>query len=351
MLLASIPAKFPIPWANSAGGSFTRAIPVTSQIGTTNGAASLTDGFPPLNFLPVGSGGVPPDGRDVNGILKQITLWSQWAGAGGTVIFDGTFATAIGGYPRGSVLHSSSGDFLWMSTIDNNTGDPDAGAPGWTQQLSLGVLTTGDWKFRPTPENLLSQGWVTANATTIGSAASGATQWANASAAALFTYLWQNFSNAQCPVSGGRGANAAADFAANKTIATPDSRGLAMMGMDTMGGGATTYLSGVPVTSGNATTAGSLLGENLHALITSELAAHNHGVTDPGHAHPPGAGASAFVVLFPGGAALANPAGTTAGSLANTGSAVTGISTQSAGSGAAHNNVPRVMLVTWYVKT
>ena len=60
MLASAIPIKFPIPFGNSAGGGYIRPIPQASQIGIANGAASLTDGFPPLNFLPLGSGGVPP---------------------------------------------------------------------------------------------------------------------------------------------------------------------------------------------------------------------------------------------------------------------------------------------------
>ena len=35
-------------------------IPVPSQIGITPGAASFTDGFPPLTATPIGSGGIPP---------------------------------------------------------------------------------------------------------------------------------------------------------------------------------------------------------------------------------------------------------------------------------------------------
>ncbi len=87
MKLSDIPAnKFPIPFANAAGPSYITTIPEASQIGITAGAASLTDGFVPLNFQPVGSGGVPPRGVDFNGLLKQITQWSQWQNAGGSFL-------------------------------------------------------------------------------------------------------------------------------------------------------------------------------------------------------------------------------------------------------------------------
>ena len=46
MLASSIPVKFPIPFANNAGASFIRPVPVPSQIGTNPGAADRdTDGF------------------------------------------------------------------------------------------------------------------------------------------------------------------------------------------------------------------------------------------------------------------------------------------------------------------
>lgn len=131
-----IPAKFPIPWASAAGGAYRRAIPTASQIGIQNGAASLTDGFPPLNFLPVASGGVPPFGADVNGILQQITQWNRWQQAGGPIYRDSTYSTAIGGYPRGSLLTSTQGDRLWLSTTQNNTTDPNAGGAGWVPLAS-----------------------------------------------------------------------------------------------------------------------------------------------------------------------------------------------------------------------
>lgn len=79
-------------------------------------------------------------------------------------------------------------------------------------------------------------GWVFANGLTIGNGASGATGRANADTVNLFTLLWNSWANAQAPVSGGRGANAAADFAANKTIALPDLRGMGVSALDTNGG-------------------------------------------------------------------------------------------------------------------
>ncbi len=134
MKASSIPAKFAIPFANSAGAGFSNPIPQASQIGIVGGAASLVDGFPPITFLPVGAGGIPPWGRDFNGLLNQSTAWNRWAAAGGLPKFDSSFSTAIGGYPFGSILSAASGvtvgspqggNHLWFSTVDDNTVNPD----------------------------------------------------------------------------------------------------------------------------------------------------------------------------------------------------------------------------------
>ena len=63
----------PTTWASGAKPSYIRTIGNPSLVGKNDGAASYTDGFPPLNFTPVAAGGVPPYGADMNGILKQMT--------------------------------------------------------------------------------------------------------------------------------------------------------------------------------------------------------------------------------------------------------------------------------------
>lgn len=132
MIDSAIPTRFPIPWGNSAGPSFIRTIPTASQIPVQAGAASLTDGFPPDNFTPVGAGGTPPFGQDFNGILNQITKWQIWNQAGAPIGYDATFSTSVGGYPAGAILASNvTLGLFWMSTVDNNTSNPDSGGSNW----------------------------------------------------------------------------------------------------------------------------------------------------------------------------------------------------------------------------
>jgi len=143
MQASQIPAKFPLKWAQNASGSFIRPVPTNSQIGIQNGAASLNDGYPPLTFLSVSAGGAFPFGQDTNGILNQITAWSQWQNAGAAVLYDSSFSTSIGGYPAGAILYAVAGNSWWLNQTDNNTTNPDTGGAGW-QKLTYGIVYAGN---------------------------------------------------------------------------------------------------------------------------------------------------------------------------------------------------------------
>jgi len=128
MLHSTPPPKILLPFAN---GGVKNTIPVASQIGATPGAASFTDGFPPLTMTPLASGGIPPSGADFNGILNQITANQQWQSAGGLYTFDAAFASQIGGYPMGALLVKADGTGFWINQVDGNSSNPDGGGSGW----------------------------------------------------------------------------------------------------------------------------------------------------------------------------------------------------------------------------
>lgn len=191
-------------------------------------------------------------------------------------------------------------------------------------------------------------GWVRDNGRTIGSGSSGATERANADCQALFLFLWTSYADTFCPVLGGRGANAAADWAADKQITLPDKRGRLPCGLDDMGNASANRLNGVTFALGNATTAGSAGGAATHTLALSEMPVHGHSVslTDPGHKHnvglqpnAPGGGGGGWITAAPN----VN---------AETTTVTTGItlSQSNAGGGAAHNNMPPFFTGTWYRK-
>jgi hypothetical protein len=152
MQASQVPTKIPVAFATSGTKN---AIPTASQIGITAGAASLTDGFPPLTFTPISSGGVPPAGADFNGILNLISAIGRWQSAGGLFPYDATFSTSIGGYPKGALLISADGSTEWLCTVDNNTTNPDTGGANWLN-ASVGRLLniqqfTSSGTYTPTP--------------------------------------------------------------------------------------------------------------------------------------------------------------------------------------------------------
>jgi hypothetical protein len=106
-------------------------------------------------------------------------------------------------------------------------------------------------------------GWILLNGDTIGDTGSGATKTGSAYED-LYTHLWDNFADAQCAVSTGRGASAAADWAAGKTLTILDSKGKTMVGKD----------------SGTFGTLGDTGGTETTTLTAAQsgLPAHNHSI-------------------------------------------------------------------------
>lgn len=131
MLLASAPSKIVLAFANTGARN---TIPVPSQIPITPGAASYTDGFPPLTMEAVSAGGIPPSGLDFNGIFNELSALGLWYNAGAGFPYDPTFSATVGGYPKGARVLQASGAGYWRSTTDNNVTDPDTGGAGWVPE-------------------------------------------------------------------------------------------------------------------------------------------------------------------------------------------------------------------------
>ncbi|MCC6156125.1 MAG: tail fiber protein [Candidatus Hydrogenedentes bacterium] len=96
-------------------------------------------------------------------------------------------------------------------------------------------------------------------------------------------------------------------------------------------------------TLGNAV--GNTGGAETHTLVTGEIPAHSHGVTDPGHKHRvprelTGAATGSDEDVVPGSGA----------STVDTSTNTTGITIQNAGGGGAHNNVQPSAIVTMAIK-
>ena len=154
------------------------------------------------------------------------------------------------------------------------------------------LLKTGDVWWSPISGS--RDGAVRCNGRSIGSGASSASERANNDTEALFTFLWNHLADAQAAVPGGRGASAAADWAANKTIALPDMRGGGPVGLDDMGNSAASSYADVFFANGDSTTAGSFAGTNAQTVDTDNIKAHTHTLgsltvdTESNHTHGPG---------------------------------------------------------------
>lgn len=150
---------------------------------------------------------------------------------------------------------------------------PDAGSTDPSLLFTTGMLQNYYGTSSPA-------GWVRGNGRTIGSATSGATERANADCEDLFLFLWA--ADATLTVSGSRGGTAAGDWAANKTIALPDFRGRALVGLDTMGNSAASVLTGID-------TIGETAGSESVTLDSTQIPSHLHAAGTllmPNHGHP-----------------------------------------------------------------
>lgn len=211
------------------------------------------------------------------------------------------------------------------------------------------IASTGDIKYRATGETIT--GWVKANGLTIGNATSGATGRANADTQNLFVYLWTNCTNAHCPVPGGRGASALADFSANKQITVFDFRGRIPFGLDDMGNTAAGRLTSLNMSgSGDTpTTPAGFAGYNSWAILQAQIPNYalsaTTTVTDTRSwaAGGSGVGGSTFAGLS-GAVGVNVPVNVISGTI------TASTSVNSGGSGSQMNFVSQSLLGSFYIK-
>jgi microcystin-dependent protein len=183
-------------------------------------------------------------------------------------------------------------------------------------------------------------GWLFLSGLTIGNGSSAGTARANADTVTLFTLLWNSMADTEAPVVTGRGANAAADYAANKVITLPDARGRATAGKDNMGGTTASRITnaGAGIVG---TTLGVAGGSQTHTLTTAQLASHAHGEqvwnSDTG----------AVVAAYGVSGVSGTQAPIASGSVY---SGATALNTATAGSGDAHNNTQPTLILNKIIK-
>jgi hypothetical protein len=183
------------------------------------------------------------------------------------------------------------------------------GSGNWRALAPVSEFTTGDVKT--TYKSIADPGWVMMNDGSIGNQFSAATTRANSDTLNLFLLLWNNIADAWAPVSGGRGANAQADFDANKRLTLPRA-----LGRSISASGAGSSLTNRAL--------GEYLGVETVALTSSNNGPHTHNV-----------GSSTNTVAFGGGAQ-----GPGSGAIASS----------SSGSGTPHQNMAPVTYINVEIK-
>lgn len=109
------------PFADDALPGYVNEIPKENPTGAPEQNASWSVGFPPITMTAIDDGGLPPNGEDMNGVLRAITEHNLFVGGGGVYEFTSDYITEVGGYSKGAVLVSDDKTALWMSIQDNNT--------------------------------------------------------------------------------------------------------------------------------------------------------------------------------------------------------------------------------------
>lgn len=126
-------------------------IPVDSSTSTdNNGMATFDKGFPSITMQPLSAGGIPPSGKDMNGVLYSATVQQQWQNAGMTYPYSQDFSDAISGYPRGALVPNSILTGQWLNLTEGNGNSPESSTgatTGWVPVNSYGItqitMTTG----------------------------------------------------------------------------------------------------------------------------------------------------------------------------------------------------------------
>lgn len=183
------PILIPQPFANNGSKN---SIQNTRQKGQDPEDATWSDGFPNVTMQPIESGGLPPKGMDFNGILHALSASIVHQQKGGFFYYDANHARDIGGYHAGAILIADDNSKLFISTIDNNTNNPNQNINGWqilagggvnadtatklkTPRLVNGIAFDGTADINVTPAGAVQYfamskaptGWIKANGATL----------------------------------------------------------------------------------------------------------------------------------------------------------------------------------------
>lgn len=145
----SNPYLMRVPFCNS--GANKNTIQVSRQPTQPPQDATYEEGFPTITMVP--TGGIAPNGQDMNGILNEISSAIVHYCRGDRIQFDAAYAAAIGGYDKGAIVASNDYQKDYISLVDNNTADPNGSNTTWAVYAGQGSVpvatstTTGTVKL------------------------------------------------------------------------------------------------------------------------------------------------------------------------------------------------------------
>ncbi|EKM8002659.1 tail fiber protein [Salmonella enterica] len=135
MKLNDKPRQLAVPFAST--GDKNNIPDKATQQTKESGNAAYDSGFPPVTMTPISAGGIPPHGKDFNGLMHDITAAIRYVQAGGLYTYNADFAGAIGGYAKDAILAGVATTAVWLNTIDDNLTDPEgADSAGWVNLLA-----------------------------------------------------------------------------------------------------------------------------------------------------------------------------------------------------------------------
>jgi len=237
-------------------------------------------------------------------------------------------------------------------------GSSAGGAPAVDTTDVNALFTTGMVMWMPWQS--AKTGWLRCNGLTLGAVGSSAAS-ESALNQALYQFLWNNMSgptaNALCPVIGGLGATALADWGAPKAISNLDLRGRGLFGLDDMGAAAASRINAALFAAGGPTVPGANGGADRNTLLLPHLppitpagtvdvtiAPHHHSIK---YSTAPQTGSSTQVLTSLGSGPNA---GNSDDTIATATATFTGVASNGGAAAQPHNTMSPFMLGSFYIR-
>ena len=111
----------------------------TLQPSQYEGALTWDKGAPPITMIYKEDGGLPPDGKDFNGVLFTLSDHAVHRQNGNQILWSQDVIDNFGGYAKDCIIQSDDGTKHFRSLIDNNIYNPNTQAIANRWEIYAGV--------------------------------------------------------------------------------------------------------------------------------------------------------------------------------------------------------------------